>query len=95
MDSKQVAAKRGKQTLADGLISAVLVVGLAPLVGAVQTAEGWRDLFESWHVWTWSFFQATVIASVTAVISWARRRFIDPWEPPSAARGLPESPEEG
>ncbi len=84
MTSKQIAAARGRQTLTDGLIAAVVVAGLAPLVGAVQTAGGWAELAASWHTWTWSIFQAAVVASVTAVISWARRRFLDPAEDPDA-----------
>lgn len=78
MNPTQIAAARGRQTLVDGLIAAVLVTGLAPLVGAVQSATGWADLAASWQTWTWSVFQAAIVAAVTAVVSWARRRFIEP-----------------
>ena len=80
MTPTQIAAARGRQTLVDGLIAAVLVTGLAPLVGAVQTATGWADLAASWQTWTWAMFQAGSVAGVTAVVSWARRRFVDPAE---------------
>ena len=81
MTPTQIAAARGRQTLIDGLIAAVLVAGLAPLVGAIQTADGWTTLAESWHQWTWSIFQAASVAAVTAVISWARSRWLDPADP--------------
>ena len=80
MTPTQIAAARGRQTLVDGLIAAVLVTGLAPLVGAVQSATGWADLAASWQTWTWSIAQASIVASVTAVVSWARRRYLEPAE---------------
>ena len=80
MTPTQIAAARGRQTLVDGLIAAVLVTGLAPLAGAIQTASGWGDLLASWQTWTWAMFQAGAVAGVTAVVSWARRRYVDPAE---------------
>ena len=76
----QIAAARGRQTLVDGLIAAVLVTGIAPLAGTIQTAAGWGELIASWQTWTWSMFQAGSVAGVTAVVSWARRRFVEPAE---------------
>ena len=81
MDTREVAAKRGRQTLVDGLIAAVLVAGLTPLVGAIQTADGWTTLFESWREWSWSIFQAATVALITALIAYFRRRYVDPWSP--------------
>ena len=80
MTPTQIAAARGRQTLIDGLIAAVLVTGIAPLAGAIQTAAGWGELIASWQTWTWAMFQAGSVAGVTAIVSWARRRFVDPAE---------------
>ena len=80
MTPTQIAAARGRQTLVDGLIAAVLVTGIAPLAGTIQTAAGWGELIASWQTWTWSMFQAGSVAGVTAVVSWARRRCGEPAE---------------
>lgn len=86
MTPTQIAAARGRQTLTDGLIAAILVTGLAPLVGAVQSADGWAELAASWHRWSWSVFQASTVAATTAVISWVRRRWLDPADEPRRAK---------
>ena len=77
MDSKQIAAARGWQTLADGLIVVVIVAGVAPLIGAIQSGESWRAWLAGWETWTWSAFQAAVVAGGTALVAWLRRRFVD------------------
>ena len=81
MDSKQIAAARGWQTLADGLIVVVIVAGVAPLIGAIQSGESWRAWLAGWETWTWSAFQAGVVAGGTALVAWLRRRFVDVAEP--------------
>ena len=77
MDSKQIAAARSWQTLADGLIVVVIVAGVAPLIGAIQSGESWSAWLAGWETWTWSAFQAAVVAGGTALVAWLRRRFVD------------------
>lgn len=86
MDSKQIAAARGWQTLADGLIVVVIVAGVAPLIGAIQSGESWRAWLAGWETWTWSAFQAAVVAGGTALVSWLRRRFVSTPDSDSTAR---------
>lgn len=86
MDSKQIAAARGWQTLADGLIVVALVAGVAPLIGAIQSGESWAGWLAGWETWTWSAFQAAVVAGGTALASWLRRRFLSTPDSDDVAR---------
>lgn len=86
MDSKQIAAARGWQTLADGLIVVVIVAGVAPLIGAIQSGESWRAWLAGWETWTWSAFQAGVVAGGTALVAWLRRRFVSTPDADDVAR---------
>lgn len=81
MNPKQIAAKRGWQTLADGLIVVAIVAGVMPLIGAIQSSDGWVSWLSDWQVWTWAAFQGAIVAAGTAGVSWLRRRFLDPAEP--------------
>ena len=45
-----------------------------------KPAAGWADLAASWQTWTWSIAQASIVDGVTAVVSWARRRYLEPAE---------------
>lgn len=76
--ARQIAAKRGWQTLADGVIVVAIVAGITPLIGAVQSADGWRAWLVDWTSWTWAMFQGMTIAAGTALVAWLRRRFLDP-----------------
>ncbi len=78
MDTKEIAAKRGWQTLVDGLIVVAVVAGIMPLINAIQSADGWTTFAAGWAQWTWSAFQGAIVAAGTAGASWLRRRFIDP-----------------
>ena len=81
MDTKQIAAKRGWQTLADGLIVVAIIAGIMPIVNAIQSADGWQAWLAGWADWSWAAFQGAIVAAGTAGVSWMRRRFIDPAEP--------------
>ena len=80
MDTQQIAAKRGLQTLADGLIVVVIIAGIMPVVDAIRAADGWQTWISSWATWSWSAFQGALIAGGTAGVAWLRRRYIDPPE---------------
>lgn len=73
----EIAAKRGVQTLAVGLIAAAIVFGLAPLVAAIGGAEGWQDFISNWPAWTWEIFKGATVAALTALIAWFQRRYLD------------------
>lgn len=87
MDSKQIAAKRGWQTLADGAI----VVGLIALFGAVSAgiaaADGWSEWLSNWESWSWDAFENMFVAGGTAVVAWLRRRFVQTPDNESAQEG--------
>lgn len=72
MKIQQVAAARGRQTLAQGLITAMVMAAVVA-VGSGLTAESWAEWFATWPIWTWSAFQA----AGTAAVAWAVRRFAD------------------
>lgn len=78
MTPQQIAAKRGWQTLADGAIVVALVAGVLPIVEAIQSADGWSTWVAGWQTWTWTAAQAAVVAGLTALVSWVRRRWITP-----------------
>lgn len=86
VNTQQIAAKRGWQTLADGLIVVVIIAGVMPVVDAIRAADGWQAWIDSWAVWSWSAFQGALIAGGTAGVAWLRRRFIDPAESVSPRR---------
>ena len=77
MTQQELAAARGWQTLRDALIAAVIVAGGGVLVGAIGNAGSWAEWLAGWQAWTWTFFQAVVMAVLTAVIAWAQRRYRD------------------
>ena len=81
MDTKEIAAKRGWQTLADGLIVVIVIAAIMPIVNAIQSADGWQGWITGWATWSWAAFQGAIIAGGTAGVSWLRRRFIDPAAP--------------
>ena len=95
MNTQQIAAKRGWQTLADGLIVVVIIAGVMPVVDAIRAADGWQSWISSWATWSWSAFQGALIAGGTAGVAWLRRRFIAPPEndpePQHAATGATEN----
>ena len=72
MKIQQVAAARGRQTLAQGLITAMVMAAVVA-VGSGLTAESWSAWFATWPIWTWAAFQA----AGTAAVAWAVRRFAD------------------
>lgn len=86
MNTQEIAAKRGWQTLADGLIVVAVIAGIMPIVDAIQAADGWEAWLSGWATWSWSAFQGVIIAAGTAGVSWLRRRFIDPAETVSPKR---------
>lgn len=77
LSTQEIAAKRGWQTFADGVIVVAMIAGLTPLIGAVQGAESWQAWLVDWHAWSWSMFQGAMIAAGTALVAWLRRRFLD------------------
>ena len=68
----EVAAKRGWQTLVQGLAVAVIMAALTAF-GSSLTAASWTEWASSWPIWTWAAFQA----AATAGVAWAVRRFAD------------------
>ena len=90
MDAKQIAAKRGWQTLADGAIVVALVALALPLIEAVQSAAGWADWLADWQRWTWTAAQGAVVAGGTALVAWARRRWLQPADLDEPRRALDE-----
>jgi len=80
---QQIAARRGWQTLADGAIVVAVVAGIVPLVGAIQSAESWEAWVSGWQTWTWTAVQGAIVAGGTAVVSWLRRRFVQPPDSPT------------
>jgi hypothetical protein len=78
LTDQEIAAKRGLQTLVDGVIAAVIVGVLLPMIGAVQSSESWMAWASDWQMWTWTAFQSAFVGVGTAAISWVRRRFVQP-----------------
>lgn len=68
----RIAAKRGLQTLWQGLAVAVIMAALTAL-GSSLTAASWTEWLASWPVWTWAAFQAAGTAGVAYLV----RRFAD------------------
>lgn len=77
MTPKEIAAKRGWQTLMDGAIVVAIMAGIAPLIGSIGSADGWVAWLADWQSWTWGVFQGALIAGGTACVAWLRRRFVD------------------
>lgn len=90
MDAKQIARARGWQTLADGAIVVALVAGVTPVLAAIQSADGWTAWLTAWQSWTWTAAQGAVIAGGTAIVSWLRRRWIQPADLDSPRRAAVE-----
>lgn len=67
-----IAAKRGTQTLWQGLAVAVIMAALVAL-GSGLTAESWSQWLTTWPIWTWAAFQAAGTAGVAYLV----RRFAD------------------
>ncbi len=76
--SEQIAAKRGSQTLRDGLIAAAIVAVGTIAISVLNEADGWRWLVAHWESWTFDIFKYGMVAVVTAVVSWWQRRYVDP-----------------
>ena len=89
MTRRQIATKRGVQTLRDGLIVVMIMAALAAF-GDSLTAESWGEWLNSWQHWTWAAFQA----AGTAAVSWLQRLYRDaagiPPETTEARRALEE-----
>ena len=67
-----IAAKRGTQTLWQGLLVVAIMAALTAL-GSGLTAGSWAEWLASWTIWTWAAFQA----AGTAAIAYLVRRFAD------------------
>ena len=68
----QIAAKRGVQTLVQGLTVAVVMAALTAL-GSGLTAGSWGEWFATWPIWTYAAFQAAGTAGVAYLV----RRYAD------------------
>lgn len=68
----KIAAKRGTQTLWQGLAVALTLAVLNALVTSL-TANSWTEWLNHWQVWTYSAFQA----AITAGVAWAVRMWGD------------------
>lgn len=71
-DRPAIAARRGWQTLWQGLAITVGLAVLTTLVGSLA-APSLRDWLASWEVWTWSAIQA----AGTALLAYLLRRYQD------------------
>lgn len=68
----EIAAKRGRQTLAQGLAVAGIMAALVAL-GTGLTARSWDEWIATWPLWSWAAFQA----AGTAIVAYLVRRFAD------------------
>ena len=86
MTPERIAWLRGWQTLADGAIAVAIVAGLPVLVAAVTDAGSWGEFARGWGQWSWQIVQAAVVAGVTALSAYVRRRWVTPADAEQAGR---------
>lgn len=74
MSPDQIAAKRGTQTLAQGLAVDVIVAIAIVIATIIPGVETWADVARLWPAWL-----LLITKSITqAVVAWVIRRWGDP-----------------